>query len=172
MALVVICSPLRAPTPGGVEEHKVYARAAMRNSLLRGESPVATHLLYTQVLEDDIPAERAAGMIAAEGIIVRADLLAVYIDAGISDGMRSEITKACAAGVRVVFRTLKKPSEDLPFSRQAQAGSVSMEDFENDQKNQTREGRTTGGAAAPRAAADSASCAGGGTVVPLRRFKD
>ena len=37
-----------SPYAGNVEENVAYARAAVRDSLLRGELPIASHLLYTQ----------------------------------------------------------------------------------------------------------------------------
>ena len=54
---------LESPYAGSVEENVAYARAAVRDSLLRGESPIASHLLYTQpgILRDDVPDERRAG---------------------------------------------------------------------------------------------------------------
>ena len=44
---------------GHVEENVAYARAAVRDSLLRGESPIASHLLYTQpgILKDSVSDE-------------------------------------------------------------------------------------------------------------------
>ena len=49
---------IESPFAGDVDRNLRYARAAMRDCLLRGESPYASHLLYTQpgVLNDDIPA--------------------------------------------------------------------------------------------------------------------
>ena len=38
---------LESPYAGRVEENVAYARAAVRDSLLRGEAPIASHLLYT-----------------------------------------------------------------------------------------------------------------------------
>ena len=55
---------LESPYAGDVEENVAYARAAVRDSLLRGESPIASHLLYTQpgILMDDVPDERRLGI--------------------------------------------------------------------------------------------------------------
>ena len=45
---------LESPFAGDVKRNTAYARAALRDSLLRGEAPIASHLLYTQdgVLDD------------------------------------------------------------------------------------------------------------------------
>jgi hypothetical protein len=55
---------LESPFAGDVERNVRYARACVRDSLLRGEAPIASHLLYTQpgVLNDDIEAERQHGI--------------------------------------------------------------------------------------------------------------
>lgn len=39
---------LESPFAGHVESNIEYARACIRDSLLRGEAPLASHLLYTQ----------------------------------------------------------------------------------------------------------------------------
>jgi len=130
MGLTIIVSPLRGESVEQMEHNKDYARTALRNSLLRGESPFASHLLYTQVLNDCIPEERAAGINAAAGLFPMADRVAVYFDRGISEGMRSEIDLAVKSGVRVVYRTMKKPTEDLriaTFSQSSPAEIVSAD---------------------------------------------
>jgi hypothetical protein len=68
-----------------------YARAAMLDSLLLGEAPYASHLLYTQVLDDDKPDERERGMSAgialSESLLARDAVHAFYVDLGWSGGM-------------------------------------------------------------------------------------
>ena len=58
--LVILESPYFADTEDGVEQNVKYARQCLRDSLLRGEAPLASHLLYTQpgVLDDRVPDER------------------------------------------------------------------------------------------------------------------
>jgi hypothetical protein len=55
---------LESPYAGDVETNTTYARACVRDSLSRGEAPLASHLLYTQpgILRDDVPDERQRGM--------------------------------------------------------------------------------------------------------------
>jgi hypothetical protein len=43
---------IESPYAGDVERNERYARDAMRDCLIRGEAPFASHLLYTQVLND------------------------------------------------------------------------------------------------------------------------
>jgi len=60
MKRVIVESPYKGDIPTNV----AYAREALRDSLMRGEAPLASHLLYTQegVLRDEIPEERALGI--------------------------------------------------------------------------------------------------------------
>jgi hypothetical protein len=85
MPLVIIESPYA----GDVEANVAYARAAMRDSLNRGEAPIASHLLYTQpgILRDEVPDERQWGIDAGLAWREVADLAAFYIDRGWSSGM-------------------------------------------------------------------------------------
>lgn len=62
MRLVIIESPYTGPTPEAVAANVAYARACLLDSLRRSEAPIASHLLYTQVLDDKIPEERALGI--------------------------------------------------------------------------------------------------------------
>jgi hypothetical protein len=41
----IAATHLESPYAGNVEENVAYARAAVRDSLLRGESPIASQLL-------------------------------------------------------------------------------------------------------------------------------
>jgi hypothetical protein len=101
MSLVIIESPYA----GDVERS---ARAALADSLRRGESPFASHLLYTQpgVLDDSVPAERAQGIAAGFAWGAVADLVAVYCDLGITPGMQDGIDAADERGARIVYRDL------------------------------------------------------------------
>ena len=96
---------LESPYAGKPQLHVRYARAAMRDSLLRGEAPMVSHLLYTQVLDDEDPTDRAMGMNA--GLAWKADKTVVYTDCGISRGMEHGIRAAQVAGRLVEFRTVE-----------------------------------------------------------------
>ena len=83
-------------------------RGAVRDSLLRGEAPIASRLLYTQpgILNDDAPDERQLGIEAGLAWRFAADATVVYQDLGISSGMRHGIEAAETAGVPVEYRNL------------------------------------------------------------------
>jgi len=87
---------IESPYAGDVERNLRYLRACMRDSLLRGEAPFASHALYTQlgVLDDDIAAERDLGINAGFEWRRVASKTVVYIDLGISYGMQVGIAHA------------------------------------------------------------------------------
>lgn len=99
---------IESPYAGDVAENERYARAALRDSLMRGEAPIASHLLYTQpgVLDDLAPEERQQGIDAGLAWGDAAELTAVYTDRGISRGMEYGIANAKRAGRQVDYRTI------------------------------------------------------------------
>lgn len=110
MKLVILESPYAASDEGTVEDHVRYARRALKDSLLQGEAPIASHLLYTQdgVLDDPIPEERQLGIDA--GLAWREVSVGsvVYTDYGISRGMRYGIEAAQQSGKSFVLRQIGK----------------------------------------------------------------
>lgn len=79
---------LESPYAGNVKANVAYARACLLDSLTRREAPIASHLLYTQVLDDTDPDERARGIAAGLAWRTVPGVLPVfYIDYGWSSGM-------------------------------------------------------------------------------------
>src|SRR4051794_14059649 len=105
MRLVIIESPYA----GEIEANVEYARACVRDSLLRGEAPLASHLLYTQpgIMRDEVPEERQWGIDAGLAWRHVAEAHVVYTDRGISKGMEYGMAAARAAGKTIEFRSLK-----------------------------------------------------------------
>lgn len=99
---------IESPYTGDVETNTKYARACVRDSLERGEAPIASHLLYTQpgILNDNIPDERQLGIDAGLAWREVAQASIVYTDHGISRGMEYGIKAAKDAGIPVEYRTL------------------------------------------------------------------
>lgn len=104
MKLVIVESPYA----GDVAKHERYARAAMKDCLLRGEAPYASHLLYTQpgVLDDRISEDRKLGIEAGLAWGKMAEKTVVYTDCGISNGMKMGIQRALLEGRHVEYRQL------------------------------------------------------------------
>jgi hypothetical protein len=80
---------IESPYAGDVRRNIEYARLCMRDSLLRGEIPIASHLLYTQsgILDDDNPVERNMGINAGFEWGKHADFICFYTDLDWSRGM-------------------------------------------------------------------------------------
>lgn len=106
MRRVIVESPFAGDEAANVE----YARRAVRDSLGRGEAPIASHLLYTQpgILDDGIPEERAQGIDAGLAWRAVAQASVVYVDRGISPGMEYGIRAALDAGLEVEYRALEE----------------------------------------------------------------
>jgi hypothetical protein len=104
---------LESPYAGDVAANVAYARRCVRDSILRGESPIASHLLYTQpgVLDDDVPAERQLGIDAGLAWGQCAEASVVYVDRGVSRGMQYGIDAAVRAGRPVDVRRLDENEE-------------------------------------------------------------
>lgn len=105
MRLVIIESPLGG-NPDTMSRNRRYARACLLDCLNRGEAPYASHLLYTQVLDDNIPAHRTLGIEAGLAWGAKADSTVVYKDLGISKGMQQGIERASREGRTIEYRTL------------------------------------------------------------------
>ena len=101
---------LESPYAGNIEQNIIYARRAVRHSLNKGESPIASHLLYTQdgILDDSIPTERQMGIDAGLEWRRVSEGTVVYTDYGISKGMQCGIVNAKASGRTVEIRRIGK----------------------------------------------------------------
>jgi hypothetical protein len=103
---VILESPYVAKTPVQLARNIAYARAAMLDSLSRGEAPMVSHLLYTQVLDEENSHQRSLGIEAGLAWLSAASKSVVYTDLGISYGMRHGITLAESSGIPVEYRVL------------------------------------------------------------------
>lgn len=99
---------LETPYAGDILRNTFFARCCLRDCIQRGEAPIASHLLYTQpgVLDDDKPEERTLGIAAGIEWYRVAELCAVYMDRGISSGMKAGIERAKQHGVKIEYRNL------------------------------------------------------------------
>ncbi len=99
---------VESPYAGNTERNERYARACLRDCLLRGESPFASHLLYTQtgVLNDALKTERMRGIVSGLAWGRVAARTVVYTDLGVSAGMQQGIDAAKSVGRPVEYRSL------------------------------------------------------------------
>ena len=100
---------IESPFAGNIWQrwlNRRYARRCLRDSCMRGEAPLASHLLYTQALDDKDSHERKMGIEAGLCWGLLADATVVYTDRGISRGMKYGIDAAQAAGRPIDYRRL------------------------------------------------------------------
>jgi len=112
MAMFVdIETPYSGKTSNDVRRNIFYARACVRDSLLRGETPFASHLFYTQpgILDDNVLEERERGMRAGKELIesLPGIVTVAYCNLGISEGMLYGINRARECGREVEYRLLE-----------------------------------------------------------------
>ena len=99
---------LESPYAGDIERNVEYARKCVKDSLLRGEAPIASHLLYTQdgILDDDIQSERRLGIDAGHAWRFVAKKFVFYTDYGWSKGMDKALQLVKAMGAEFEFRKI------------------------------------------------------------------
>ena len=96
--------------PGASHDTIEYALACLKESLLRGESPVASHLLYTQVLDDTNDHQRRVGIRAGLRWKLIPDAVTVfYLDKGCSFGMWQAMQMCQDIGSEFELRYLEAP---------------------------------------------------------------
>ncbi len=109
--LVIVESPFKGKTPEEQEENVRYARACLRDCIVRhNEAPFASHLLYTQegILNNADFGERMQGIEAGFTWRPTAEATVIYTDRGISEGMNYGIKDAEKIGQMIEYRNLPK----------------------------------------------------------------
>lgn len=86
---------------GNVEANVKAATRYCRLVIDRGYMPVASHLLYPQILHDDDPAERELGMLF--GLALLRDCDEVWVFGEVSPGVAREIEEAKQLHKRIRF---------------------------------------------------------------------
>ncbi len=107
---------IESPFAGDVQVNVAYAQAALRDSLFRGEAPIASHLLYTQVLDDLSPEQRRVGVDAGLAWMNAAFAVVLYTDLGISPGMKASAEFADSLGVPVISRSIGSWTKQNPVA--------------------------------------------------------
>jgi len=99
---------VESPYAGDIERNLRYLRACLRDCLLRGEAPFASHALFTQpgVLRDEIPTERELGIEAGFAWRAAADATIFYEDLGTTRGMIAGLEHAVSCGHVIEHRKL------------------------------------------------------------------
>lgn len=86
---------------GDVDENVKAAVTYCRKVIEEGYMPVASHLLYPQILNDNIPAERELGLLFGLALLNVCD--EVWVFGEVSAGMQKEIEEARRLNKRLKF---------------------------------------------------------------------
>ena len=87
---------------GDVVTNKENAVRCCRYVIDRGNMPVASHLLYPQILNDSSPHEREMGLMFGLALLALCDEVWIFTENGeISSGMKREIEEATQLGIPV-----------------------------------------------------------------------
>jgi len=94
---------IESPYSGDTKKNLAYLNLCMLDSIRRGEAPIASHKLYTDILNDDDPEERALGINLGFAWLKAADLVAFYSNLGFSPGMSLSLDRLKKKIVRVPY---------------------------------------------------------------------
>lgn len=111
MRRVIIESPYGSDSEEVRAANLEYAKACALDCLRRGESPYASHMFFTQFLDDDVPEQRRIGIMAGLEWGCAADATVVYTDLGMSKGMLLGIQHAKDHNRPVEYRSLRRGIE-------------------------------------------------------------
>lgn len=101
MKRVYICSPYASQ--GDKNQNVTNAVAYCQMAIQKGFIPIAPHVFYTQMLNDDIEEERAAGL--AIGIELLKDCDEIWVFGPVKGGMIAEVQMAKELGLKVFYTT-------------------------------------------------------------------
>lgn len=113
MLRVYIASPFRGATVEETRQNIVYARLCVLDCLERGESPYASHLIITQVYAET-DALRDIGLRAGDAYRAVSDVVALYVDLGVTDGMRRAEVAAAHRNIHTWTRMVTLPQVEQP----------------------------------------------------------
>lgn len=119
MLLALLVSPFRGKEhPCQERLHRAYLDCAIRHAVIRGYTPIATHKLYPDSLNDANDVERILGMQQRDVILSEVQCLLVYTDLGMSGGMEEDIQAAKKRGVDIQYCSLldKEDQRNAPRS--------------------------------------------------------
>lgn len=92
-----------SPYAGDVENNVKKALAYCKFVMDKGSMPLASHLYFTQLTDDNIPADRAQGLAMGLELLALCDEAWVFYEQHISSGMAGEIAKAKELGIPLKY---------------------------------------------------------------------
>lgn len=114
MRRVIVESPYRGASQAERLRNISYLKRCLRDCIMRGESPYASHGLLPGALEEDKPEERVLGVDAGYAWWEAADLIVFYADNGWSDGMKIARGRCEFYSKAFMVRYLERADENYP----------------------------------------------------------
>lgn len=103
---VLVVSPFMSENPAKADLMARYAKRCVQDSIKRNEAPLCSHLFYYDVLNMNQPIERDWGLQSMLSWIPNADLMAVYVDFGITQAMQVMINTAQLRSRKLEYRMI------------------------------------------------------------------
>jgi hypothetical protein len=118
MKRVIIESPYRGANQAERLRNVSYLKRCIRDCIMRGESPYASHGMLPGALDEDKPEERLLGIEAGYEWWNVANAVIFYTDYGWSQGMHDARIHCNLLGISWEERTLPIPA-DIPIEQLA-----------------------------------------------------
>jgi len=90
-----------------LNKNKQYLREAFADCVDNGETPIASHKLYTDILDDSSDAERELGIEMGYDLMELTSYVVFYTDLGMSQGMIDAKKEAENIGLDIKYRSLE-----------------------------------------------------------------
>ena len=100
-------SPFLGDSRADMRTHVAYGRRCLLDCLMRGESPIASHLTHTQVLDDMKRIQRTNRLEAGLAWVSQAEAVVLYTDHGVDEEMQRFVEKAGWNDIPVERRSLE-----------------------------------------------------------------
>jgi len=97
-----------SPYAGDVEKNVANALGYCKYVMGFGYMPLASHLYFTQMTDDNIPEERTLGLNMGLDLLAMCDEAWVFYDNYISSGMAGEIAKSKELGIPIKYFLTKE----------------------------------------------------------------
>jgi hypothetical protein len=122
---------VESPYAGDIQANTDYAAKACLDCIDRNENPFASHLFYTQFLQDEDEGQRECGIrcgyewgyiahYASKASINPAQVVvAFYVDRGWSQGMEAALERYTEWGLRCEIRRLQSTQNTPPVDQQS-----------------------------------------------------
>lgn len=92
-----------SPYAGDIEKNVANAIGYCKYVMEKGYMPLASHLYFTQMTNDDIPEERKLGLSMGLELLAICDEAWVFYENRISSGMAGEISRAKELGIPIKY---------------------------------------------------------------------